>query len=87
MTSRIGPAAPPLRSTTASSPLNHPAPLTWSACARIGALAALCASTKTSSEATVPVNATVNPAVADPLKYICTTYWSAARSTGAPVPL
>ena len=62
----------PLRSTTASSPLNQPAPFVWSATARIDAFALACATTKTSSSATVPVRLIVRPAVAEPLKNIWT---------------
>ena len=61
ITSRI---VVPLRRTTASSPLNQPAPFVWSACARIAALALDCASTNTSPAATVPVRLIVSPAVA-----------------------
>ena len=62
----------PLRSTTASSPLNQPDPFVWSAWARIVALAPDWARTKTSPAATVPLRLTVRPALALPLKYICT---------------
>ncbi len=77
----------PLRRATASSPLNQKAALVWSAWARMAALAEACARTKTSPAATVPVRLMVRPAVALPLKNICTLYPPAARSTGAPVPL
>ncbi len=60
----------PLRRTTASSPLNQPAPFVWSAWARIAAFAELCATTNTSSLATVPVRLMVSPAVVLPLKNI-----------------
>jgi len=62
----------PLRSTTASSPLNQPAPLVWSAWARIAAFAEECATTNTSPFATVPVRLIVSPADAEPLKNIWT---------------
>ena len=62
----------PLRSTTASLPLNHPAPLVWSACARIAAFADDCASTKTSFGAIVPTRLIVRPALTLPLKNIWT---------------
>ena len=69
ITSRI---VVPLRRTTASSPLNQPAPFVWSACARIARCALDCATTYTSPAATVPVRLIVSPAVAEPLKYIWT---------------
>ena len=50
----------PLRSMIASSPLNQPAPLVWSAWARIAALAPEFARTKTSPEATVPLSVIVS---------------------------
>ena len=62
----------PLRRTTASSPLNQPAPFVWSATARIEGSAADCARTYTSPSATVPVRLIVSPAVALPLKNIWT---------------
>jgi len=62
----------PFRSTTASSPLKNPAPLVWSACARIAALAEDWASTNTSPLATVPVRLIVSPAEPEPLKNIWT---------------
>ena len=55
------PAAPPLRSTIASSPLNRLAPVVWSAWARIAAPAEAWATTNTSPSATVPVSAIVAP--------------------------
>src|SRR6266545_2951156 len=77
----------PLRSTTASSPLNQPGPLVWSATAKIGAEAALWASTYTSPSATVPVRLTVRPAVGLPLKNIWTLYPLVAKLMVAPVSL
>ena len=72
MLSMTGPSAPPLRRTTASLPLNQPAPLVWSAVARIAAAAKEWASTKTSPLATVPLSGIVSPAVVLPLEYIST---------------
>ena len=63
-----GAAAPPLRSTTASSPLYQPLLLVWSAWARIVALALPWAITYTSPAPTVPVRLMVRPALALPLK-------------------
>jgi hypothetical protein len=68
MTSTMGPAAPPLRSTTASSPLYQPEPLVWSAWPRMAATELDWATTKTSPAATVPVRVIVRPTVALPLK-------------------
>ena len=65
-------AVPSLASTIASSPLNHPLPLVWSAWSRIVGIDDACASTNTSPAATEPVRGTVSPAVVLPLKYICT---------------
>ena len=64
--------AVPFRNTTASSPLNHPDPLVWSACARIVVFDDDCAMTYTSPAATVPVRLMVSVEAALPLKYICT---------------
>src|SRR6266508_3320364 len=70
-----------------ASPLNQPEPLAWSATAKIGAEAALWASTYTSPSATVPVRLTVRPAVGLPLKNIWTLYPLVAKLMVAPVSL
>jgi hypothetical protein len=62
----------PLRSTTASFPLNQPAPFVWSAWARIAGAALDWASTKTSPSATVPVRLIVRVETGLPLKNIWT---------------
>ena len=62
----------PLRSTTASSPLNQPEPFVWSACARIAGSALDWARTNTSPSATVPVRLIVSEETGLPLKNICT---------------
>ena len=56
----------------ASSPLNHPDPLVWSAWARIAALADAWATTYTSPAPTVPVRLIVSEHVVAPLKHIWT---------------
>src|SRR6266542_2941476 len=73
ITSRIGPPAPPLRSTTASSPLYQLVEvLVWSACARIAAAAVERASTNTSPATTVPFRGRARLGVVLPFRYICT---------------
>ena len=64
------PDVPPLRRTTASSPLNQPDPFVWSAWAKMVVSADEWATTHTSPSATVPVRVMVSPAEALPLKYI-----------------
>jgi hypothetical protein len=77
---------PLFRSSTASSPLNQPEPSVWSACARIVALAAELATTKTSPAATVPFSGIVSVQTGLPLKHICRSY-APVSVTGADVPL
>ena len=62
----------PLRSVTASSPLNQPEAFVWSAWSRIACTDDDWATTYTSPGATEPVRLIVRPAVTAPLKNICT---------------
>ncbi len=75
----------PLRSTIASSPLNHDVPEVWSATPRISGPALVGASTNASWLTSVPVRLIVSAAAVEPLKYIWTLYPCEARSIADPV--